>query len=141
MSGDRRTGAEAGLLAEITLPRLRHHFQEKYLLNESQVELMVFSSAQSVREGLGRLAALGEGTGRQEQIGAYHGLKGLFLNMGEERWAEFARGIECRLKAGEWIDHREISRMLCRGAGELLGYGEGESRSIHGQEEEDGDGD
>lgn len=104
-------------LPVVTVERLRSHFHEKYLLKQAQVDLMLQSSAQSLQHGLERLAAA---VGRQELIGVYHGLKGLFLNMGEEAWADYVRAIEDRLKNGEELDHQEIAKVLSHGVAEVL---------------------
>ena len=101
----------------VTVERLRRHFREKYLLKQPQVDLMLQSSAQSLEQGLERLAA---SAGCQELIGVYHGLKGLFLNMGEGAWADYVREIEGRLKNGEELDHLAIAEVLRQGVAEVL---------------------
>jgi hypothetical protein len=109
-----------GRLPEVTLSRLRRHFRENFLLKEPQVELMLHSSAQSLRHGFERLAVCVETSERQSLIIIYHGLKGLFLNMGETDWAEYTRKIEEKLREGRDLDHQSIVTVLRRGMVEIL---------------------
>jgi hypothetical protein len=109
-----------GRLPEVTLSRLRKHFRENFLLKEPQVELMLHSSAQSLLHGFERLAVGAEPSERQTLIGVYHGLKGLFLNMGENDWAEYTRKIEEKLREGSELDHQSIATVLRRGMVEIL---------------------
>jgi hypothetical protein len=110
-----------GRLSEVTLSRLRRHFRENFLLKEPQVELMLQSSAQSLLYGFERLAVVcTETSERQTLIGIYHGLKGLFLNMGENDWAEYTRKIEEKLREGGELDHQSIVTVLRRGMVEIL---------------------
>jgi len=104
-------------LPVVTLERLRHHFREKYQLKEEQVDLMLQSSAQSLQHGLERLVTANDD---QDFVSLYHGLKGLFLNMGEGEWADYIRAIEGRLKSREELDHLAIAKVLRRGVAEVL---------------------
>lgn len=82
---------------------------------------MLHSSAQSLLYGFERLTAVCAGTSEnQALIGIYHGLKGLFLNMGENDWAEYTRKIEEKLREGEELDHQSIVTVLRRGMVEIL---------------------
>jgi hypothetical protein len=110
-----------GRLSEVTLSQLRRHFRENFLLKEPQVELMLHSSAQSLQHGFERLAEVcAETSERQALIAVYHGLKGLFLNMGENEWAEYTRKIEEKLREGKELDHQSIATVLRRGMVEIL---------------------
>ena len=108
-------------LPEITQERLRQHFREQYLLKEPQIDLMLQSAAQSLQHGLKGLAEAEE---HQALIAIYHGLKGLFLNMGEAAWADYIRTIEGRLKGGETLDHQAFSAILRRAVDEILSLAE-----------------
>lgn len=82
---------------------------------------MLHSSAQSLLYGLERLATIcADPPERQALIGIYHGLKGLFLNMGENEWAEYTRKIEEKLREGREVDHHSIVTVLRRGMVEIL---------------------
>jgi hypothetical protein len=95
-------GLEAFLPPEpVTLKNLRRHFKEVYGFNLSQTEIMLESSSKSLLQAFGGVSEALKKTNPQEQLGAvFHGLKGLFLNMGENEWAAFARDVEEELKTG-----------------------------------------
>ena len=114
-----------GMLAPtpITLVKLRDHFSNKYKLTEPQVEIMVVSSSKSLEQGLEHLLEVLAGEQSVERLGAiYHGLKGLFLNMGEPEWAAFTKEIEQKMLVGEELDHKRIVGKLQHGVAEVLSY-------------------
>ncbi len=114
-----------GMLAPkpISVARLRDHFSDTYKLTEPQVEIMVVSSSKSLEQGFAHFSEVFAAEGRVERLSAiYHGLKGLFLNMGEHEWAAYAKEIEQKILAGEELDHKKIVRELQLGVDEVLCY-------------------
>ncbi|MBU1568634.1 MAG: hypothetical protein KJ630_23775 [Proteobacteria bacterium] len=84
---------------------------------------MVVSSSRSLEQGLAHLHEVLAGGESIERLGAiYHGLKGLFLNMGEPEWAVFAKEIEQKILVDEQLDHKEIAKILHHGVVEVLTY-------------------
>ncbi|NTW87774.1 MAG: hypothetical protein HGB26_01305 [Desulfobulbaceae bacterium] len=107
----------------ITVGNLRDHFRHTYKLNEAQVETMIRSSSKSLEQGLAQLVDVLSREEPVEGLGAiYHGLKGLFLNMGEKEWAAYTKELEQKLSAGEQLDHGVIAEELRQGMGVVLAY-------------------
>lgn len=110
--------------APLQLTKLRNHFKTVYGFNGTQVEVMLKSSAQSLVQAIGNTHELLEKEHQQEHLVAvFHGLKGLFLNMGENEWAAFSREIEQRLKSGRGCDCSKIVTDLEDGLKDILIYG------------------
>lgn len=100
---------------------LRKHFETVYRLDRNQVDLMLESSAKSLRITLGKLNnAIDNNQGYSEISRLGHSLKGLLLNMGEPEWAELARFIEKAAGAEQQEDYRGIVGGICRGVEQLL---------------------
>jgi hypothetical protein len=107
----------------ITVGNLRDHFRHTYKLNEAQVETMIRSSSKSLEQGVAQLVDVLSREEPVEGLGAiYHGLKGLFLNMGEKEWAAYTKELEQKLSAGEQLDHGVIAEELRQGMGVVLAY-------------------
>ncbi len=107
----------------IALVRLRDHFRDTYKLTGPQVEIMVVSSSKSLEQGFAHLSEVLAAGEQIERLHAfYHGLKGLFLNMGEPEWAAYAKEIEQKMLAGEELDHKRIVGELQCGVDEVLCY-------------------
>ena len=106
----------------VYLTNLREHFRDKYGLTETQVEVMLVSSSQSLTLGLSQLAGvISQNESIEKLHGIYHGLRGLLLNMGATEWAEYIREIECKVLSKEELDHRHIVSMLQDGMADILG--------------------
>lgn len=82
----------------IDVPRLQYHFIEKYELDTTQAELLVFSSCESLREVLAEandiLATSGAELDYERIRGIVHRAKGLFLIMGMENWAQYVTNLK-----------------------------------------------
>jgi hypothetical protein len=123
MKHDQEPAIKKSIPPLITVGKLRDHFRHKYKLNEAQVELMIMSSSKSLEQGLAQLVEVLARVEPVESLGAvYHGLKGLFLNMGEQEWAAYTKEVEQKLSAGELLDHGEIAKKLRQGMGGVLAY-------------------
>lgn len=107
----------------VTIPVLREHFKVTYKLNDEQVELMIQSSRKSLEATLGaaRRALLAEDV-YPPLVKAAHNLKGLLLNMGQDRWAEFARDMEQSAKSCEEKDYEVIIRAMVVGVEAVIEY-------------------
>lgn len=106
--------------------RLRYHFRTVYKLNDDQVELMVRSSAKSLRIALAAAEkALKETDIRAPLVEAGHSLKGLFLNMGEGEWAEVARTLERVAKTGKEQDCISLVGAIRQGVVKVVEYDTG----------------
>jgi len=109
--------------APVTVQNLQRHFREVYGFNISQTEVMLQSSAKSLEQAFGdAAAALEQANARQLLAPVFHGLKGLFLNMGEKVWAAFARDVEEKLKGDVPVDLKGIITVLRVGLTEVLDY-------------------
>lgn len=109
--------------APLVLSKLRDHFRQTYLLNETQVETMVVSSSKSLEHAFSCAGAIFKGTEPAEQLVAFfHGLKGLLLNMGESEWASYAKAIESKLAIGEPLDYAMVIGIIEKGLVEILCY-------------------
>ena len=109
--------------APISLVNLRRHFKEVYGFNTSQIDVMVESSSKSLVQAFGNAAeALGEIDPQEKLILVFHGIKGLFLNMGENDWAAFAREVEQRLKTGIPCDFNRVVAEMQTGMSDMLNY-------------------
>jgi len=109
--------------AAITLADLRRHFKETYGLSPAQIDVMVESSSKSLAQAFSQaIAAINTADPRPELAPVFHGLKGLFLNMGENEWAAFAREVEQRLKKQEPCDFTMVIEEMQAGLSEILFY-------------------
>lgn len=109
--------------APLVLSKLRDHFRQTYLLNETQVETMVVSSSKSLEHAFSCAGEIFKGTEPAEQLVAFfHGLKGLLLNMGESEWASYTKAIESKLVAGEQLDYAMVIGIIEKGLVEILCY-------------------
>lgn len=108
----------------VTVAALRAHFADKYQLDGADIELMLQSSKDS-------LQAVFVGTdtifsnppldfNELRRIG--HSLRGLFLNLGEPRWAEVARKMEHGAKQEESLRYSEMFEAIREGVQEILEY-------------------
>lgn len=112
--------------APLVVSTLREHFRQTYLLNETQVETMVLSSAKSLEHAFSCADEIFKGGDPAEQLVAFfHGLKGLLLNMGEAEWASYARAIENKLAVGEQFDYAMVIGIIEKGLVEILCYNGG----------------
>jgi hypothetical protein len=110
-------------LRPVSLLNLRRHFRQMYGLNPSQIEMMLDSSAKSLVAALANAQeAVDKADGREQLASIFHGLKGLFLNMGENGWAAFARDMEEKLKTGVPCDPDRAVVDIRRGLADILLY-------------------
>jgi hypothetical protein len=100
----------------VTIGNLRNHFKTTYKLNEEQIDLMVVSSARSLKTAFSAAEEILDSEDVCEKmIAVAHSLKGLLLNMGQMEWAGFAQEIEGAAKATENRDYHEMIRILRAG--------------------------
>lgn len=110
----------------IDLAILRDHFRSVYKLNEDQVELMIQSSVKSLCAAFSAAEeALKQGDIYTPLGQVGHSLKGLFLNMGENEWAEMARSLEQSAKARQECDFTGLIRKIRRGVARVTEYESG----------------
>lgn len=108
----------------VTVAALRAHFADKYQLDEEHIELMLQSSKDSLQAVFVRTDTA---SGDQpfdfhelKQIG--HSLRGLFLNLGEARWAEVARKMEQGANQQQSLQYSEMFEAIREGVQEILEY-------------------
>ena len=107
---------------QATVEELRRHFRTAYKLKEEQIDLMITSSAGSLRSIFLEVDGLPENESLNEKIAALaHTVKGLLLNMGQVEWAEYAKEIEYTAKAGEEKDYKSMMKTLRAGLQEICG--------------------
>jgi hypothetical protein len=107
----------------VDLPCLRTHFRTAYKLDDTQVELMVQSSAKSLNIALAAAAEAMKGDDIHElmcQVG--HSLKGLLLNMGQPEWAGVAKRIEGSAKEERECDYSALLETIRLGLAEVIDY-------------------
>ena len=105
----------------LDLDTLRLHFKNVYKLKDDQVEFMIRSASQSLQTALASAeqALTGEDL-CAELAPVAHGLKGLFLNMGEGGWASLARALELALKAGQLHEYATVVQSMRQGGAALM---------------------
>jgi len=107
--------------AKVSRNTVKNHFQKAYSLSEEQAEIMLSSSAQSLNSFLSALTQI---AGNEEKLAEIarlgHSLKGVLLNMGEERWADLARSLECWAAAGESRDYEKIVAAIRLGMEDVM---------------------
>lgn len=123
---------KAALATDVALPlplvldRLRDHFRRTYILNETQVEAMLVSSSQALKQALASAYEALQGTEREARFAfIFHGLKGLLLNMGEAEWAAYTRELEKKLTDKEQVNYAAAVDILEKGMAAILWYAEG----------------
>lgn len=113
--------------APLVLSKLRDHFRQTYMLNETQIETMLASSSKSLEHALSSVGEiLKEPEDKERPVAFFHGLKGLLLNMGETEWASYIKAIENKLAAGGRIDYAMVIGIIEGGLGEILSYNGGD---------------
>ncbi len=100
----------------LNLENLRNHFRNIYKLNDEQVEFMIKSASQSLQTALtsAEQALASENHGAELAL-VSHGLKGLFLNLGERDWAALAKAMEMAAKKGEVYDYAAVVEKIRQG--------------------------
>lgn len=107
--------------APINPDTLRAHFKTAYKLNDDQVEFIVRSASQSLRTALASAErVLASDNLCAEMAPVAHGLKGLYLNMGEDGWASIARAMELAAKAGQLHDYAVVVQKMRQGGAVLV---------------------
>jgi len=105
----------------LNLETLREHFRNVYKLKDEQVEFMIRSASQSLKTALvSAEAALGSDQLCNALAPVAHGLKGFFLNMGEDGWASLARAMEIAAKDGQVYEYRAVVEKMRQGGAVLL---------------------
>lgn len=106
----------------VTLAALRQHFEQTYGFNPSQVATMLKSSTRSLDQVFKNISEVQKDDGSLELMAqAFHGLKGLLLNMGQEEWATYIQDIEQKLKQGIPCDIEGVVTELKAGLAEIYG--------------------
>lgn len=112
---------EEALPPKVTRAELREHFRSAYNLSEEQIEVMLESSSSSLQKSFSMLYdLLGDSQDLKEITRIGHSLKGLLLNMGQERWAQIAREMEKSAAAGEQRGYRAMADAIYEGVREIL---------------------
>lgn len=79
----------------VSIEKLRRYFSKAYGLKDAQVEVLVESSAKSINQAFANISAAMDSKESAQQLALFlHGLKGVFLNMGENEWALFVKQLE-----------------------------------------------
>jgi HPt (histidine-containing phosphotransfer) domain-containing protein len=103
---------------------LRVHFATIYRLDAHQVEVMLESSAKSLKTTLAELQkAIDDNHESREISRLAHSLKGVLLNMGELEWADLARRIEKSTGAEGRENYQDIVCGIRSGAEKFLDRG------------------
>lgn len=108
-------------ISPIKVENLRKHFKKTYKLVDDQIEVMIESSARSLRATF--LAAentLGDQESYDDIARHAHSMKGLLLNMGEAEWAARAREIELAALEKKNIDYRRRMAEIRSGVREII---------------------
>ncbi len=112
---------ESATLSPIRVDSLRCHFKITYKLKDGQIDLLLASSARSLKN---TLTAAGEAFNSPNsfEILAHqaHTMKGLLLNMGEPAWASRARTIELSAIEKKELDYRELLDEIIEGVQDVL---------------------
>jgi hypothetical protein len=107
--------------APLSLDTLRIHFRNVYKLKDEQVEFMIRSASQSLQTALASAeSALASDQPCNALAPVAHGLKGLFLNMGEGGWASLARAMEMAAKNGQVYEYTAVVEKIRQGGAVLL---------------------
>ena len=82
---------------------------------------MIRSASQSLRTALASAEhALASENLCAELAPVAHGLKGLYLNIGEDGWASIARAMESAAKAGQLHDYAVVVQKMRQGGAVLV---------------------
>lgn len=112
---------QRALPSKVSRNSVKNHFLEAYSLSGDQVEIMLKSSAASLKTFLSALEdAVAAGGSFTEIARLGHGLKGVLLNMGEEEWAEQARYLERSAAEGKTVDYATMVTAIRQGVEEIL---------------------
>ena len=102
------------------------HLQEEYRLSEKQSVSLAESACTSIITFFSDLEAL-ETTGsltsmekKRTQRNLFHGLKGVFLHMGEGEWADFVRGVQYQIEKSGPVDLSDVTAKILQGTDQLL---------------------
>lgn len=100
----------------LDLETLRNHFRDAYKLKDEQVEFMIRSASQSLQTALAAAEQALTSDNRCAALATVaHGLKGLFLNMGEGEWASLARAMEQAAKANQQHEYAAVVQKIRQG--------------------------
>lgn len=115
------------LPAPVSAESLKNHFKSTYNFTAAQIDLMIESSAESLKSSLGLLQKATEEKDNFKEISVQsHRLKGVLLNMGENGWAEIARRMEESAARKEQTKYFSIVESLHTGMADILTFGHGD---------------
>ncbi len=105
----------------VKVENLRQHFKSMYQLADEQIDLMLESSARSLRATFAEMEEIFLGTKNYQKLARQaHSMKGVLLNMGEKEWAARAREIEVAALAAEEKDYRQLIDEIRMGVCEIV---------------------
>lgn len=111
----------------VNVESLKNHFKSAYMLTDAQIDLMVESSAESLKSTLLLLRKATENNNNFNDISVQsHRLKGVLLNMGENDWAEIVRQMEKSASRKEHKKYSSIVESLHIGMADILSFGQGD---------------
>jgi hypothetical protein len=103
------------------------HIREEYLLSEDQAGALVKTASQSLRKFFSDIEALEISPQQQSpvekkkvQFDLFHNLKGVFLHMGEGRWADWALSVQKEVERSGPLDLSEVTAELVEGVADLV---------------------
>ncbi len=107
----------------VKVESLRRHFKNTYKLADEQIDLMLESSARSLRATFAAMEDAFLDQDFYEKVARHaHSMKGLLLNMGEKEWAERAREIEVAALDRKNMDFRQMIGEIHQGMLEVLDF-------------------
>jgi hypothetical protein len=103
------------------------HLREEYLLSEDQAAALVKTAAQSLRKFFSDLEAL-ETSSQQlspvekkgSQFDLFHNLKGIFLHLGERRWADWVLSVQKEVECSGPLGLSKVTADLVEGVADLV---------------------
>lgn len=116
----------------LTLSATRAHFQNEYKLSETQADLMVQSSVKSldnIFEQIDALLRVKDESSLVKHIDSsdslkkiFHSLKGLFLNMGADEWANYVKDLESDNENFSYSELKACSGKIRVGMSQLIEF-------------------
>ncbi len=105
----------------VKIETLRRHFKKNYKLEDDQIDLLLASSARSLQTTIAAAEEALLQPDYYEKLAHHaHSMKGLLLNMGEDKWAARAREIELSSLEKKELDYKLILKEIILGVREII---------------------
>ncbi len=120
-STDSEKEAGSANIPLVKIETLRRHFKKTYKLADDQIDLLLASSARSLQTTLAAAEEVLLQPDYYEKLAHHaHSMKGLLLNMGEDKWAARAREIEKYTLEKKELDYKRILKEISLGVREII---------------------